>query len=110
LHQANDPSDRSPVTEQSRAPTLPEQAQDAGPVDHLNPPQQRELEQQREDARLIFTIVMLLLFGLQLLFGGIAVFVGPGSWANAQDFLRVTLPATLGLLGSAIGFYFGSLR
>jgi len=89
---------------------LPEAPQDDGPVDHLNPPEQRPVEQQREDARLAFTIVMLLLFGVQLLLGGIAVFVGPESWNNAQDYLRVTLPATLGLLGSAIGFYFGSQR
>jgi hypothetical protein len=79
-------------------------------VDRLIVPEQRELEHRREDARLAFTVVMLLIFAAQLLLGGIAVFVGPESWNNAQDYLRVTLPATLGVLGSAIGFYFGSQR
>jgi hypothetical protein len=36
------------------------------------------------------------------------VFVG--SWADAEEYLKVTLPATIGILGSAIGFYFGSVR
>jgi len=28
-------------------------------------------------------------------------------WANAQEWLQATLPAVTGLLGSAMGFYFG---
>jgi hypothetical protein len=110
LPERNEPADESPADEQSGASSLPEPTQPDGPVDRLNPPKQREVEQQREDARLVFTVVMLLVFGLQLLVGGIAVFVGPESWGNAQDYLRITLPATVALLGSAIGFYFGSQR
>jgi hypothetical protein len=51
---------------------------------------------------------MLLIFAGQLLIGGIAVFTG--SWASAEEYLKLTVPATIGVLGSAIGFYFGSQR
>jgi hypothetical protein len=51
---------------------------------------------------------MLLIFAGQLGVGALAVFVG--SWADAEEYLKVTLPATIGVLGSAIGFYLGSQR
>jgi hypothetical protein len=51
---------------------------------------------------------MLLIFAGQLVVGALAVFVG--SWAEAEEYLKVTLPATISVLGSAIGFYFGSQR
>ena len=56
----------------------------------------------------MFTAILLLIFGLQLLAGGIAFFLSDRIWMNAQEYLQVTLPATLGLLGSAVGFYFGT--
>jgi len=51
---------------------------------------------------------MILIFAAQLAVGAIAVFFG--SWASAEEYLKVTLPATIGILGSAIGFYFGAHR
>lgn len=83
--------------------------EESNPVDDTVGPDQRPVEQKREDARLQFTGAMLFIFGLQLVIGGVAIFI-PGAWQHAQEFLRVTLPATLGVLGSAIGFYFGSER
>jgi len=36
-------------------------------------------------------------------------FVGnEDSWARAKEFLQIALPAEIGLLGGAIGFYFAS--
>jgi hypothetical protein len=51
---------------------------------------------------------MILIFGVQLAVGALAVFTG--HWTDAEEYLKVTLPATIGILGSAIGFYFGAHR
>jgi hypothetical protein len=34
--------------------------------------------------------------------------VSGGSWDNVKEYLQIVLPAEVGLLGSVIGFYFGS--
>ncbi len=46
---------------------------------------------------------------LILLLAGIAVggFLKTKSWSDAHELLDILLPAVAGLLGSAIGFYFG---
>lgn len=79
-------------------------------MDTPEPPPRQPIEEQREDARQTYTIVLLLVFVFQLAIGAIALFFGRHVFANAEEYLRVTLPATLGLLGSAMGFYFGSRR
>lgn len=99
------PEVESPASEESGASLV---QSPADTVDQPQPP--REVQQQREDARLVFTVLLLVIFALQLAIGAIALFVGPETWSNAEEYLRVTLPATLGVLGSAIGFYFGSQR
>lgn len=101
----NEPETTNPAPEKGGVYSPPEIQLDA-----LAPPPETPVEEKREDARLAFTIILLLIFGFQLIIGAIALFVGPDTWSNAQDYLRVTLPATLGVLGSAIGFYFGSQR
>jgi uncharacterized membrane protein len=30
------------------------------------------------------------------------------SWGRAKEFLQIAIPAEIGLLGTAVGFYFGS--
>jgi uncharacterized membrane protein len=35
-------------------------------------------------------------------------FVGGPHWANAKEFLNIVIPALSALLGSALGFYFGT--
>jgi hypothetical protein len=98
-------------TSQSLAPQqggAPSVSSAQPPVDHTRRPGVEPIEKQREDARQAYTIFMLLIFAGQLLIGGIAVFTG--SWASAEEYLKLTVPATIGVLGSAIGFYFGSQR
>jgi hypothetical protein len=50
-----------------------------------------------------------------LLFGLFAVsvlvsllYIGDESWEQAKEFLQIAVPAEIGLLGAAVGFYFGS--
>jgi hypothetical protein len=54
-----------------------------------------------------------LTFGLLAIFALVLGFAGFETsndkvWANAKEFLNIALPAVSGLLGSVIGFYFGS--
>jgi len=55
-----------------------------------------------------------LAFALFILLGGTiwAAFahVGHSDWAQTKDLLLLIVPAETGLLGSAVGFYFGSRR
>lgn len=90
----------SPDPSEVGASSLPEE------VNEANDP----VEEKREDARLTFTVLLILLFAFEILVGAVAVFAGDGAWMRAEEFLRVLVPATIGLLGSAIGFYFGSQR
>ena len=57
--------------------------------------------------REIIAYLLLVMFGLTLV--GSLVYVGSeDSWARAKEFLQIALPAEIGLLGGAIGFYFAS--
>jgi len=51
-------------------------------------------------------IIILILAGL--VSAGIISYVPKNSWSQVKEFLNLALPAVTGLLGSAIGFYFGS--
>jgi hypothetical protein len=77
------------------------------------------LEQQKraDFVRAWITFWLLGLLTLVLLLAGIAAFV-PGSlvdaktatvlWTQAKEYLNIALPGVAGLLGTVIGFYFGS--
>jgi hypothetical protein len=58
--------------------------------------------------------LLMAIFAGVLMVGAIALFidvlVDGGVWTNARDYLQVAVPAVTGLLGSAMGFYFGRLR
>ena len=97
----------SPVPQEIGALPVPETTE---PVDQLHTPR-REVEKQREDTRSTITILLFFLLIAQLGLGGIgAAFLGEQQWAQIDEYLKFTVPGTIGLLGSAIGFYFGSQR
>ncbi len=53
-----------------------------------------------------------LAFAFVLIFGATIIFaflkVGTRDWVQTKDLLQILLPAETGLLGSALGFYFGA--
>lgn len=73
-------------------------------------PLEREVGRRREQTRTDVTNVLLFILIALLVGGGLAAFVGGEAWKNYDSFLRFALPAVTGLLGTALGFYFGSQR
>lgn len=66
----------------------------------------RLLVQEVVRAGLAMSLLVLLAIVIVLGFGK----VGTTDWAKAKEFLDVIIPALIALLGSAMGFYFGSRR
>ena len=57
-------------------------------------------------ALLAFTFVIILVLTIVFAFQNVS---GP-NWTNTKELLQLLLPAETALLGSAVGFYFGSRR
>jgi hypothetical protein len=49
---------------------------------------------------------LLALFALSI--AAAVAYISTSSWDNAKEFLQIALPAEIGLLGSVMGFYFGT--
>ncbi len=83
---------------------------EASTVARVPEPEQQRIASKREDIR------AWLVGGLTVLFGGmiIAIFVsavfGGEQWDRVQEFVQITFGTVAGLVGSAVGFYFGSQR
>ncbi len=58
--------------------------------------------------RVFVTGALVLTFIGVLWFGALASTSASANWSNVKEYLNVALPAITGLLGSAMGFYFGS--
>lgn len=57
-------------------------------------------------AGLAFTFVVILAATIVFAFAN----VNSANWANTKDLLQLLLPAETALLGSAVGFYFGTRK
>lgn len=79
-------------------------------IDDFTPrPQFREFTGQlivQEVVRTLITLSLATLLGITIVFAFRDV-NGP-NWANTKELLLILLPVETGLLGSAVGFYFGS--
>lgn len=62
----------------------------------------------REAARARLATGSLVLLGLVLGLVGLPVAVGSREWADMEGVAAALLPATLSVVGAAVGFYFGS--
>lgn len=72
----------------------------------LHPLNRRLLVQELVRAGLSLSLLMLLGLIVVLAFTK----VGTKAWPDAKEFLDVVVPGFIGLLGTAMGFYFGSRR
>lgn len=65
-------------------------------------------EERRDKVRAFTTGAFIILFGLTVLCSfAIVVFDGM-VWTNVKDLLQIMLPTETALIGSVVGFYFGS--
>jgi len=60
----------------------------------------------REWTRSGLAFAFVIIFGVTIIFAFFKV--GTYDWAQTKDLLQILLPAETGLLGSALGFYFGA--
>jgi hypothetical protein len=82
----------------------------AGPVAEFHEPEEQRVAIKREDIRAwlaggltVLFIAMIIAIFLSAVFGG-------EQWSRVQEFAQITFGTVAGLMGSAIGFYFGSQR
>jgi len=65
-------------------------------------------DKQRDYVRLIVTVGLLLMLGWVVVWSCIETASWSDHWAQTKEMLQSILPALTGLIGSVIGFYFGS--
>src|SRR6266853_590282 len=80
-------------------------------VSKVEPPRavlQPYRERQKDYVRLIVTVGLLLMLGWVIVWSCIEAASWPDHWDQTKEMLQAILPALTGLIGSVIGFYFGS--
>ena len=65
-------------------------------------------ERQRDNVRLIVACGFLTILGYLVVFSTIEAASYPEHWAQTQEMLQILLPALTGIIGTVIGFYFGT--
>jgi hypothetical protein len=65
-------------------------------------------ERQRDYVRLIVTVGLLSMFAWVIVWASIESASWKEHWDQTKDMLQIILPALTGLIGSVLGFYFGS--
>jgi hypothetical protein len=65
-------------------------------------------DKQRDYVRLVVTAGLLLMLGFVVVWSCIETASSSDHWAQTKEMLQTILPALTGLIGSVIGFYFGS--
>ncbi len=65
-------------------------------------------KKQWDSVRKIVTLGLLAMLGWVIVWASIESASWPSHWAQTKEMLQTILPAITGLLGSVIGFYFGS--
>jgi len=65
-------------------------------------------EKQHDYVRLTVTVGLLLIFGYLVVFASIESTSWPQHWQQTKEMLQIIMPAITGIIGTVIGFYFGS--
>ncbi len=65
-------------------------------------------EKQRDYVRLTVTVGLLAIFGYLVVFASVESTSWPVHWQQTKEMLQIILPAITGIIGTVIGFYFGS--
>ncbi len=65
-------------------------------------------ERQRDNVRLIVACGFLLILGYLVVFSTVEAASYPDHWAQTKEMLQIIMPALTGIIGTVIGFYFGT--
>ena len=65
-------------------------------------------ERQHDYVRLTVTVGLLVILGYLVVFASVESASWPAHWQQAKEMLQIILPAITGIIGTVIGFYFGS--
>ena len=65
-------------------------------------------ERQHDYVRLILTCGLLLILGYLVVFATVESASYPAHWTQTKEMLQIILPALTGIIGTVIGFYFGT--
>ena len=65
-------------------------------------------EKQHDYVRLTVTVGLLLILGYLVVFASVESASWPAHWQQTKEMLQIILPAITGIIGTVIGFYFGS--
>jgi len=87
--------------------TLDVQGGPPGPEPKLEPPEERR-ERRRDWVRFIVTVGLLAMLAFLIVWACFEAKSWPDHWNQTKEMLQIILPALIGLIGSVIGFYFGT--
>ena len=65
-------------------------------------------EKQRDYVRLTVTVGLLVILAYLVVFASIESASWPAHWQQTKEMLQIILPAITGIIGTVIGFYFGT--
>lgn len=83
---------------------------DPGSVAPVQDPQLRpyDKERTRETTRVVLAVVLVVLWAVVVVLPLWQVAVRHTAWSDLEPMVAVLLPAVTGIVGSAVGFYFGA--
>ncbi len=79
-------------------------------VEHAPEPAQQRIAKKREDVRGLLAATLTGLFVAMVIAIFVSAVTGGDQWGRVQEFVQITFGTVAGLVGSAVGFYFGSQR
>lgn len=79
-------------------------------VDSLPEPTRARVAEKREGIRGLIAGALTVLFVAMVVAVFVSAVVGGGQWDRVQEFVQITFGFVAGLVGGAVGFYFGSQR
>ncbi len=65
-------------------------------------------ERQRDRVRLVVACGFLIILGYLIVFSTVEAASYPAHWSQTKEMLQIILPALTGIIGTVIGFYFGT--
>lgn len=79
-------------------------------VDNVPEPTRERIAKRREGIRGLLAATLTGLFVAMIAAIFVSAVVGGEQWGRIQEFVQITFGTVAGLVGSAVGFYFGSQR